>query len=98
MSGKKLLSVDFEVFGVVQGVFFRKYTEKQSKLLGVKGWCMNTRHGTVKGTIQGEESAVQNMKQWLHSTGSPSSRIDKCKFSNEEEITSLSYKDFAIRR
>ncbi len=27
----------------VQGVFFRKYTDKQASKLGVKGWIMNTK-------------------------------------------------------
>lgn len=31
----KLMSFNFEVFGVVQGVFFRKYTEDQAKKLGI---------------------------------------------------------------
>lgn len=33
----KLVSCDFEVFGKVQGVYFRKYTEKQAIILGMRG-------------------------------------------------------------
>lgn len=33
----KLVSCDFEVFGKVQGVYFRKYTEKQAIILGLRG-------------------------------------------------------------
>lgn len=33
----KLVSCEFEVFGKVQGVFFRKYTEKKSIILGLRG-------------------------------------------------------------
>ena len=43
----------FEVFGRVQGVSFRAFTQKQAKILGLGGWCMNTSTGTVIGEIQG---------------------------------------------
>ena len=42
MSG--LVSVDYEVFGRVQGVFFRKYTAKQANALKLNGWIMNTKY------------------------------------------------------
>ncbi|XP_060575297.1 acylphosphatase-1-like [Ruditapes philippinarum] len=45
--GGNLVSVDFEVFGKVQGVFFRRYTQKKAKELHIVGWVMNTHRGTV---------------------------------------------------
>uniref|UniRef100_A0A4Y0BH97 acylphosphatase n=2 Tax=Anopheles funestus TaxID=62324 RepID=A0A4Y0BH97_ANOFN len=94
----KLFMCDFEVFGIVQGVFFRKYTQKQASSLGIRGWCMNTRDDTVKGQLEGEEKAMNEMKHWLQTKGSPSSRIDKAVFSVPAEITNYSFKDFSIRR
>ncbi|XP_050071409.1 acylphosphatase-2-like [Anopheles maculipalpis] len=94
----KLFACDFEVFGIVQGVFFRKYTQKQASSLGLRGWCMNTRDDTVKGQLEGEEKAMNEMKYWLQTKGSPSSRIDKAVFSVPKEIVSYSFKDFSIRR
>ncbi|XP_035904265.1 acylphosphatase-2 [Anopheles stephensi] len=94
----KLFACDFEVFGTVQGVFFRKYTQKQASSLGIRGWCMNTRDDTVKGQLEGEEKPMNEMKHWLQTKGSPSSRIDKAVFSVPKEITSYSFKDFSIRR
>ena len=32
-----LIHLDFEVFGKVQGVFFRKYTQKKGNELGLRG-------------------------------------------------------------
>ena len=46
--GERLQAVDFEVFGKVQGVFFRKYTQRQAVELGVRGWIMNTRYVLIK--------------------------------------------------
>ncbi|KAM0728273.1 Acylphosphatase-1 [Formica fusca] len=94
----RMFAVDFEVFGVVQGVFFRKYTQKRGKELGLKGWCMNTSNGTVVGRLEGEKSQVEEMKQWLRHTGSPQSRIDKAEFRNEKEISQPSFSNFEIRK
>ncbi|KAL6424057.1 hypothetical protein ACFW04_009746 [Cataglyphis niger] len=94
----RMLAVDFEVFGIVQGVFFRKYTQKRGKELGLKGWCMNTSNGTVIGHLEGKKSQVEEMKQWLRHTGSPHSRIDKAEFRNEKEISQPSFTNFEIRK
>ncbi|XP_037799379.1 uncharacterized protein LOC119594390 isoform X1 [Penaeus monodon] len=56
-----LLALDFEVFGTVQGVFFRKYTHDQGVKLGLRGWCMNTYHGTVVGQLEGPRDKVALM-------------------------------------
>ncbi|XP_012148974.2 acylphosphatase-1 [Megachile rotundata] len=94
----KMIGVDFEVYGRVQGVFFRKYTQKRGEELGLKGWCMNTNNGTVVGRIEGEKAKVEQMKHWLQYTGSPQSAIDKAEFRNEKEITELSFPNFSIKK
>lgn len=38
-----------------------QHTEKAAKELGVRGWCMNTKEGTVKGEIEGEETPFNKM-------------------------------------
>uniref|UniRef100_W5NEP6 Acylphosphatase n=1 Tax=Lepisosteus oculatus TaxID=7918 RepID=W5NEP6_LEPOC len=60
-TGAKLASVDFEVFGRVQGVCFRMYTEDEGHKLGVTGWVKNTRQGTVIGQVQGPPDKVKEM-------------------------------------
>ncbi|XP_037948649.1 acylphosphatase-2 isoform X2 [Teleopsis dalmanni] len=59
----KILSCDFEVFGIVQGVSFRMYTERQAKSLGIRGWIMNTSYDTVKGQIEGTEAVFAEILQ-----------------------------------
>ncbi|XP_038253681.1 acylphosphatase-2 isoform X2 [Dermochelys coriacea] len=56
-----LKSVDYEVFGRVQGVCFRMYTEEEARKMGVVGWVKNTRQGTVTGQVQGPEDKVNAM-------------------------------------
>lgn len=89
---------EFEVFGRVQGVFFRKYTKQQADLLQLTGWCQNTRDDTVKGEIEGPEDKVNQMKQWLQNTGSPSSQITKAVFSQLKAIDTPVHNTFVIRR
>ncbi|XP_062569891.1 acylphosphatase-1-like [Saccostrea cucullata] len=97
MAGAKLVSVEYEIFGKVQGVFFRKHTQKTAKSLGLVGWVRNTSHKTVEGEVQGAEDKVKQMKIWLQTKGSPSSRIDRAVFKNEKTIPSVKYQDFSVR-
>ena len=39
-----LVAVEYEVFGRVQGVFFRKFTNEKAVSLGLRGWVKNTRY------------------------------------------------------
>ncbi|XP_006884841.1 PREDICTED: acylphosphatase-1 [Elephantulus edwardii] len=96
--GDTLISVDYEIFGKVQGVFFRKYTQAESKKLGLVGWVQNTDQGTVQGQLQGPTSKVRHMQEWLETKGSPKSRIDKAQFNNEKVIIKLDYADFQIMK
>eukprot|EP01026_Neomeris_dumetosa_P037722 TRINITY_DN3058_c0_g1_i5.p1 TRINITY_DN3058_c0_g1~~TRINITY_DN3058_c0_g1_i5.p1 ORF type:complete len:126 (-),score=4.58 TRINITY_DN3058_c0_g1_i5:100-477(-) len=93
-----LLSCSFEVFGKVQKVYFRKFTQEQGQHLGLVGWVMNTQKGTVIGQMQGEEHKVKEMQEWLRNVGSPQSRIDKVEFSDVNQIDGLGYSVFEIRR
>ncbi|XP_076846826.1 acylphosphatase 2, muscle type isoform X5 [Brachyhypopomus gauderio] len=60
-----LCSVDFEIFGYVQGVCFRMYTERKGLDLGLVGWVKNTSKGTVMGQVQGPQHLVNEMGQYL---------------------------------
>jgi len=42
-------------------VYFRKYTKLEGKKLGLRGWCMNTTHGTVQGLATGKESQIEKL-------------------------------------
>lgn len=88
----------YEVWGKVQGVFFRKYTKMKAESLGVVGWVENTPAGTVRGEAQGPRAQLLEMKVWLQKTGSPSSRIDRSAFTEEREIDALTYSGFEVRR
>ncbi|KAM7358608.1 acylphosphatase-1-like [Cochliomyia hominivorax] len=98
MGSRQLYACDYEVFGKVQHVYFRKYTEKKAKELGLHGWIMNTQQGTVKGTIEGTQLELGKMKEWLANKGSPKSSIDKANFTILRPINTYSYKSFEIKK
>ncbi|KAG7473131.1 acylphosphatase-2-like isoform X1 [Solea senegalensis] len=96
-AGRKLLSVDFEIFGHVQGVCFRMYTESEGLRRGLVGWVKNTCSGTVVGQVQGPAEKVEDMKVWLSKEGSPSSRITRASFTNQRNIDKLELSGFKTR-
>ncbi|XP_018516253.1 acylphosphatase-2 isoform X2 [Lates calcarifer] len=67
-AGSNLVSVDFEIFGHVQGVCFRMYTEKQGLQLGLVGWVKNTYSGTVVGQVQGPADKVERITRRVEFT------------------------------
>eukprot|EP00092_Neocalanus_flemingeri_P082312 GFUD01103022.1.p1 GENE.GFUD01103022.1~~GFUD01103022.1.p1 ORF type:complete len:129 (-),score=30.59 GFUD01103022.1:30-416(-) len=91
-----LRAVDYEVFGRVQGVFFRKFTKDNANSLVLKGWVQNTSDQTVKGQVEGGASDISEMKNWLQRTGSSLSRIDKVVFDNERPIEKFSFEKFKV--
>ncbi|XP_061084399.1 acylphosphatase-2-like isoform X3 [Conger conger] len=66
--GSKLCSVDFEIFGHVQGVCFRMYSEEEGLRLGLVGWVRNTHSGTVEGQMQGPPEQIREMATSPQST------------------------------
>ena len=63
------------VSGRVQGVWFRKNTLQQAQKRQLEGWVMNLEDGSVQVHVQGPESQVMDLIDWLWK-GSPLSRVD----------------------
>jgi acylphosphatase len=97
-TNESLISCDFEIFGTVQGVFFRKYTQQQATKLNLVGWVKNAASGTVQGHMEGPKDNINQMKNWLRTKGSPKSKITKAEFSNEKTITQLNGKSFSVNK
>ncbi|KAH8410149.1 hypothetical protein KR009_007015, partial [Drosophila setifemur] len=97
MASGGVYSCEFEVFGRVQGVYFRRHALKKARTLGIRGWCMNTDVGTVKGYIEGRPAEINVMREWLKTTGSPESNVDRVKFSPKRQKQGYGYANFHIR-
>ncbi|CAB3370201.1 Hypothetical predicted protein [Cloeon dipterum] len=91
----ELISVDFEVFGKVQGVSYRKYAVAAAEKFNVRGWCKNTAKGSVRGNIEGPKAQVYLMKDWIRNEGSPYSKTESVEFGMEINIPSYKYTDFS---
>ncbi|MFQ5420309.1 MAG: acylphosphatase [Anaerolineae bacterium] len=64
------------IYGRVQGVSFRYYTQKEAQRWGVTGWVANQRDRTVIVVAQGPEAALSPFIAFLH-RGPLSARVDK---------------------
>lgn len=60
--------------GKVQGVFFRKYTQKAALETGVNGFVRNCSDGSVYAEVTGSEENVERFISWCHK-GSPASVV-----------------------
>ena len=88
-----LKTVNVEVHGVVQGVFFRVSLRQQAEQLGVFGWCKNTGAGTVLCCFEGNSDQVDQLVRWAHE-GPPSSRVTRVDVTEE---TPQHFDAFVIR-
>jgi acylphosphatase len=91
MSCKRVHAI---VHGRVQGVFFREYTKRKARELGLEGWVRNLPDRTVETVFRGEADLVAVMVQWLY-TGSPQS--DVTEVSIKEKVPRDESVGFVIR-
>lgn len=54
-------AVQVRVTGLVQGVGFRDWTQREASRLGLCGWVRNERDGSVSAVIAGSESQIATM-------------------------------------
>ncbi|CUG91248.1 acylphosphatase, putative [Bodo saltans] len=84
------------VTGKVQGVFFRKHTEKIGVSLGLAGWVRNLDDGTVEILAQGPRSLLLQLVQWAH-RGSPKSKVESVT-PQYTQTFDASLQKFAVQR
>ena len=82
------------VSGKVQGVWYRDWTMKKAKALGIKGYVRNMRDGGVEVMAQGPDEILEQFKEALRE-GSPISRVDdvRCEWKN----ISVTFRTFDIK-
>lgn len=78
-----------EIYGRVQGVFFRQSTvEEAHKIGGLAGWVKNRPDGGVEIFVQGESEHVSALEQWAR-RGPRSAFVDEVIVTEESWDTSL---------
>lgn len=82
------------VAGLVQGVYFRDYAQKEARALELSGWVRNRPDGTVEVVLEGEPEKVEAMIAWLH-TGPPQAEVTEVQVTEEQPLGDKTA--FAIR-
>jgi acylphosphatase len=72
--------------GVVHGVGFRAYVERNAKELNLKGYVKNVEEG-VEAIFEGEEDKVNEMIKRCH-IAPPAPRVDSVKIEDTDEEVS----------
>ena len=71
------------ISGVVQGVGFRYYTQREARQRGVSGWVRNLPDDRVEAVFEGDRSAVEHMIAWCRE-GPPSAQVENVQVTWEE--------------
>lgn len=69
--------------GIVQGVNFRYYTQREARKYNLTGWVRNLPDGSVAALFEGEEEDVEAMVQWCRH-GPPSAQVTELIVQPEE--------------
>jgi acylphosphatase len=70
------MTVRLTIHGRVQGVFYRDWTVRTARELGLAGWVRNCPNGTVEALVQGEAAAVREMIARMRS-GPPRAEVER---------------------
>jgi acylphosphatase len=90
-----LASVQAVVYGIVQGVFFRAFVQRQAAKLGLTGYVRNLPGGgAVEVHAEGERRRLEELIGYLR-IGPPGAKVDKVDTSWSEY--SGTYSGFSIR-
>lgn len=87
-------SLVIDVFGLVQGVFFRAGVRREAGKLGVSGWAANMPDGSVRIEAEGNEDALEKLVEWCRQ-GPPKARVDKVEYKMKDDHRNFS--GFEIR-
>ena len=61
---KDLQAEIIQVYGKVQGVFYRKSTQAEANQLGLCGWVKNREDGSVEIFAEGSLIQIEALKKW----------------------------------
>jgi acylphosphatase len=87
-------TVEINVTGKVQGVFYRQSAREKAIALGLTGYVENLSNGSVRLIVTGEENLIEDLYQWCR-TGPRDARVISI---TRTTIPLRPFSDFAIRR
>lgn len=88
------------ISGKVQGVGYRYALADLARNLNIQGWCRNTQDGRVEASIQGEQSHINELLEWMRQ-GPPGAKVEQVSFEEQavlEPLLEESIHTFEIRK
>ncbi|MCX7760117.1 MAG: acylphosphatase [Hydrogenothermaceae bacterium] len=82
------------VYGVVQGVGFRKFVKAKAEELGLNGFVRNMPDGTVEVEAEGDKEVLEQLLKYIHQ-GPPRATVERVDYRFLEKEGG--YNDFEIR-
>jgi len=77
----------------VQGVFYRDWTVRNARELGLTGWVRNCDDCTVEALLQGDDAAVRRMAERMRE-GPAAARVERI---DQQECEGEELADFSRR-
>ncbi len=91
----ELASLSVRVHGLVQGVYFRSFVQRQARTLGLTGYVRNLPDGvTVEVRAEGDREKLEELASRLK-VGPPEAKIDRIEIEWSEY--SARFGDFRVR-
>jgi acylphosphatase len=88
-TGTRTVSVKIE--GRVQGVFYRAWTKRTARSLGLDGWVRNARDGSVEAVFSGPTANVDAMLKFCED-GPPDARVTNIDIREERGSVQKGFK------
>jgi acylphosphatase len=87
------IAIRARIYGRVQGVWYRGWTEQEANGLGLHGWVRNRLDGSVEAMFIGAGDKVQLMLERCHQ-GPSHAKVDKIE---TEEAQGIAPKRFEVK-
>ena len=76
MSDALTASVRVQIYGKVQGVWYRAWTVREAEARQLRGWVRNRSDGSVEALFAGDATAVRAMVEACR-TGPPAAQVER---------------------
>ena len=86
--------IEATIYGRVQGVAFRHYTQIAARQHHLVGWVANRPDGTVRVVAEGQPGSIQAFAAWLHE-GPSAARVEYVDLREMDAIGEFTY--FEVR-
>lgn len=83
-----------KIYGRVQGVFFRDFSQKKARGLNLSGWVRNEPDGTVAIVAKGDEKELKELIEWCQG-GTDHAEVEKVDIKWVEPVGQ--FNDFIVK-